>query len=128
MGESFAAASDDCAVRFSGGTLDRGKRGGAAGRQRSSDWHSDRRVPDRRRLHQYRRRRAGDVGAAVQSHAVRAPDGSAGVQGRDAALEEPQAGQRRGHGNHAHQDQRTMAGDFRKGRHRLRSDLQNERY
>ena len=41
------------------------RRGAGAGRQRPPDQHPDRRVHDRRRPHQHRRHRRGDVGALL---------------------------------------------------------------
>ena len=64
-GRDLAAAGADLHARLSGGALSGRGRGGEAGRQQSSDQHSDRRVQDPRRIHQHRRQRHENVGAAV---------------------------------------------------------------
>ena len=65
------------------------QRGGQAGRQQSPDLDPDRRVQDQGRLHQHRRGRAGDVGAAL-CEAIGAPEliERPDYKSNDAALEE----------------------------------------
>ena len=46
-------------------------------------------VPDRRRLHEHRRRRQRNVRAAVQGAGCRRPEREAGIQGSRDALEKP---------------------------------------
>ena len=56
MGSHLAAGSADLHARLPGGALADLGRGRQAGRQRPSDLRPDRRIPDQRRTHQYRRR------------------------------------------------------------------------
>ena len=62
VGVDLAAAGADFHARLSGVALAAEQRGGQAGRQRSSDLDSDRRVQDLRRPYQYRNHRHGDLG------------------------------------------------------------------
>ena len=55
VGADLAAAGADLDARLPGGALARRPRRAGPGRQRSSDRHSDRRVPDQRRPYQHRR-------------------------------------------------------------------------
>ena len=54
VGHDLAAAVADLHAGFPGGALDRGARGAGPGRQRPSDLHPDRRVPDGGRAYQHR--------------------------------------------------------------------------
>ncbi len=61
-----AAAGADFHARFPGRALSGRGRSRQAGRQQSSDQHSDRRVQDQGRPHQYRHHRAADLAAILR--------------------------------------------------------------
>ena len=61
VGADLAAAGADRHAGFPGRALADGRRGAQAGRQQSSDQHSHRRIRDRGRPHQHRRRPARSI-------------------------------------------------------------------
>ena len=71
VGAEQPARGADRHAGLPGGALDDRPRGAGPGRQRPSDQHPDRRVPDRRRLHEHRRRRRGDLSALLQGASMR---------------------------------------------------------
>ena len=93
VGADLAAAGADRHARLPGRALDGGGRGAGPGRQRSSDWHPDRRVPDQRRPHQHRRVGPAHLQAPVRGAGRREPARGPGLRHRREALGEPQAPQ-----------------------------------
>ena len=67
-GRHLAPAGADLHARLSGRPLSGAGRSRQAGRQQSSDQRADRRLQDRRRLHQYRHGRADDLETVLRGH------------------------------------------------------------
>ena len=110
------------AARYPGG-----RRSGAAGRQQSSDQHPDRRVQDPRRLHQHRRERPANVGAALPRARRRAAAAQARIPDRRSPLRQPRRAHRR-HGKPSQEpQQRRMGRSPQPGRRAVRPDLLDRR-
>ena len=121
----LAAAGADLHARLPGGALADEGRGGQAGRQQSSHQHSDRRVQDRRRLHQYRHYRPEDLGALLPGDGSAGLDAAAGIRKRRDALEEPRRAQRRDRSIHCQAHQRRLGRTLQQGGRAVRPDLRH---
>ena len=95
-----------------------------AGRQRSSDLDSDRRVQDLGRPHQHRDDRHGDLGALLQGDERRSAAGKSGLQIRQAPLAEPQEAERRDRHLHREEVEPGVDRHLQQGRRTVRPDLQ----
>ena len=94
VGPHLAARGADLHARFPGVALAEGRRGGETGRQRPSDRHPDRPLPDRGRPHQHRRLRRPLWPPLLRGGRRDAPARQPGLQHRRGALEEPQGAER----------------------------------
>ena len=94
-GRDLAAASADLHARLPGRPLSGAGRSRQAGRQQSSDQRADRRLQDRRRLHQHRHRRADHLEAVLRGDRGARAGENAGLHRRRRALEEPRRARRR---------------------------------
>ena len=96
-----------------------------AGRQQSSDQHSDRRVQDLRRLHQHGRHRPAKCGSGCAVAARRRPRcwTNAELSHRRVALEESRRAQRRDRRAIRDRHQRRMGRAAQQGRRAVRADL-----
>ena len=122
-GRHLASASADIHARFPGLALAQRPGGAAAGRQRPPDQHSNRRVQDARRPHQYRGRRQRHLGAPLPRHRRRSADRPSRLCHCCGALEEPQCAQRGHRSASRGRHQRRMGRAPERGGRSVRSHL-----